>query len=137
MMKFQHNQERGIPNLDPEEERVNEMMEKQKAVWAMPGLVDYLDTGCKITQQTAEIFAGINVDSFEDHAYGCIVGAFVADSMGSLVEFIACDVPDEKLDLVFTMPGGGPHKIGPGQITDDSEMAMCMLWGLSREEKKD
>ena len=25
------------------------------------------------------------------------------------------------------MPGGGVFKVGPGQITDDSEMAMCLL----------
>ena len=30
----------------------------------------------------------------------------------------------------MTMPGGGPHGVAPGQITDDSELAMCMLWGL-------
>lgn len=35
------------------------------------------------------------------------------------------------------MPGGGPHKVGPGQITDDSEMAMAMLWALTRKEKKE
>ena len=65
-----------------------------------------------------------------------MIGAFVGDSMGSLVEFIACEVPEERLDTVFTMPGGGPHRVGPGQITDDSEMAMSMMWGLTREEKK-
>ena len=34
------------------------------------------------------------------------------------------------------MPGGGIWSLAAGQITDDSEMAMCMLWGLSRDEKK-
>lgn len=33
------------------------------------------------------------------------------------------------------MPGGGPHKVGPGQITDDSEMAMAMLQCLGAQEK--
>lgn len=28
------------------------------------------------------------------------------------------------------MPGGGPHQIGPGQITDDSEMALCLMRGI-------
>ena len=27
-------------------------------------------------------------------------------------------------------PGGGPHGVAPGQITDDSELAMCLMWGL-------
>ena len=29
------------------------------------------------------------------------------------------------------MPGGGPFKLAPGQITDDSELAMCLMWGLT------
>ena len=28
------------------------------------------------------------------------------------------------------MPGGGFFKVGPGQITDDSEMAMSQMWAL-------
>ena len=29
------------------------------------------------------------------------------------------------------MPGGGFFKVGPGQITDDSELAMSLLWALT------
>ena len=28
------------------------------------------------------------------------------------------------------MPGGGPFNLGRGQMTDDSELAMCLMWGL-------
>lgn len=28
------------------------------------------------------------------------------------------------------MPGGGPQKVAPGQITDDGELALCLLTGL-------
>lgn len=28
------------------------------------------------------------------------------------------------------MPGGGAMNLGKGQITDDSEMAMCIMHGL-------
>ena len=28
------------------------------------------------------------------------------------------------------MPGGGPHAVAPGQVTDDSELAMCLMHGL-------
>ena len=30
----------------------------------------------------------------------------------------------------MTMPGGGFHKTAPGQVTDDSELAMSLLKGL-------
>ena len=56
--------------------------------------------------------------------------------MGSLVEFTPCEIPDDQLDKAFKMPGGGPHNVGPGQVTDDSEMAMCMLWGLTFNQEK-
>lgn len=34
------------------------------------------------------------------------------------------------MDICMTMPVGGPHKVGPGQVTEDSELAMCLMWGL-------
>lgn len=40
-------------------------------------------------------------------------------------------IDDKMMDLCMKMPGGGPHKgIAIGQITDDSEMAMCLIQGL-------
>jgi len=33
------------------------------------------------------------------------------------------------------MPGGGPHGVGSGQVTDDGEMALCMMWGLTKNQK--
>ena len=31
----------------------------------------------------------------------------------------------------MNMEGGGTHRLAPGQITDDSELAMCLMRGLS------
>lgn len=47
----------------------------------------------KVTEKTKAILDGIKEGTFEDPAFGCMIGAFIGDSMGSLVEFIACDVP--------------------------------------------
>lgn len=33
------------------------------------------------------------------------------------------------------MFGRGPHKVASGQVTDDSEMSMCVLWGLVNANK--
>jgi ADP-ribosylglycohydrolase len=30
----------------------------------------------------------------------------------------------------MSMPGGGPFILGSGQITDDSELAMCVMQGI-------
>lgn len=34
------------------------------------------------------------------------------------------------MEECMEMNGGGPWKLGPGQVTDDSEMAMCLMHGL-------
>ena len=36
----------------------------------------------------------------------------------------------------MTMPGGGCFMVAPGQVTDDSELAMCQLRGLIEGEGK-
>lgn len=34
------------------------------------------------------------------------------------------------MDVCMEMPGGGPWWLFAGQITDDSELALCMMEGL-------
>ena len=61
---------------------------------------------------------------------GCIIGAFTADSCGSYNEF-ARIIRDEKfMNACMKMNGGGPFNLFPGQVTDDSELATCMMIGL-------
>jgi len=59
-----------------------------------------------------------------------MLGAFIGDSLGSYREFETGDCPKSHLDKAMSMPGGGIWKIRPGQVTDDSELAMCQLRGL-------
>ena len=63
----------------------------------------------------------------ETHAIGCIAGALIGDSCGSLHEFAGNKLSETEMDFCMTMPGGGPHKLNPGQTTDDGEMTMCLL----------
>jgi len=64
-----------------------------------------------------------------DLALGSVIGAFVGDALGSYIEFQK-HIPPALLEQTLKMPGGGPFRLGPGQATDDSELAMCMLRGL-------
>jgi len=66
---------------------------------------------------------------FEDLAKGCILGAFCGDALGSFLEFKTI-VTSEEVEKAMEMPGGGPFYLGPGQITDDSELALCLGHGL-------
>ena len=71
----------------------------------------------------------IEVGSFEDRAYGCLLGAFCGDALGSFLEFTTYN-SDQVMDECMLMPGGGPFNLGSGQITDDSELALCLMQGL-------
>ena len=77
-----------------------------------------------------EILNRIQKNTFEDRAFGCIVGAFVGDSCGSFNEFNPRLADEKTMDICMTMPGGGPWRVAAGQITDDSELALCMMRGI-------
>ena len=62
----------------------------------------------------ATTLINIKPKTFEDGAFGCILGAFVADSCGSRLEFAKEIVEEKDMDICMTMPGGGPWKIGAG-----------------------
>ena len=54
-----------------------------------------------------------------------MIGAFIGDSLGSYLEFKQGVQKEEKVDEGMKMPGGGTWGLAPGQVTDDSELAMC------------
>ncbi len=72
-------------------------------------------------------FDSIKQYSEEDKAYGTIIGAFIADSCGSFFEFSKKKLNDNEMTECMRMPGGGPHKVASGQVTDDSELAICLI----------
>jgi len=72
----------------------------------------------------------IKADSYKYRAFGCILGAFIGDSCRSFLEFEVKPITDEQMKECMEMNGGGPFSLGPGQVTDDSELAFCLMWGL-------
>lgn len=65
-----------------------------------------------------------------------MLGAFIGDSIGSYREFDRGDCPDSLIEEALKMPGGGCWRLSPGQVTDDSELAMCLMRGLLAGEGK-
>ena len=39
--------------------------------------------------------------------------------------------------ICMSMPGGGPHQVARGQVTDDSELAMALMWGLNKANEEE
>jgi ADP-ribosyl-[dinitrogen reductase] hydrolase len=63
----------------------------------------------------------------KDRARGVLLGQLTGDALGTTVEFaasrsIAGTFPGGLRDIV----GGGPFKVLPGQVTDDSELALAL-----------
>uniref|UniRef100_A0A914ZRF9 ADP-ribosylhydrolase ARH3 n=1 Tax=Parascaris univalens TaxID=6257 RepID=A0A914ZRF9_PARUN len=76
-------------------------------------------------------------------AIGCLYGQLIGDALGCRYEFkcaadtqamIAKDLDDEKFLAIL---GGGPFKLSPGQVTDDSEMAFSLASSLCRCKRFD
>ena len=64
----------------------------------------------------------------EDRCFVCILGAFTGDACGSFNEFNTAIANEDKMNECMNMPGGGPFEINAaGQITDDSELALCLM----------
>lgn len=74
------------------------------------------------TEELDQILA----DPINDRLLGSFFGASIGDSLGSYCEFEGKQTP-EKMDKVMEMPGGGTFPIKPGQLTDDTEMALHCL----------
>lgn len=60
----------------------------------------------------------------------CILGALVGDAAGATLEFCHRTITEEMAETAITMPGGGTIRTGPGQITDDGELALSLLRAL-------
>lgn len=65
-----------------------------------------------------------------DKSFGLVIGAATGDSLGSFTEFSKTEVRESVVEKAMTMPGGGPHQVAPGQITDDTELALSLSRGL-------
>ncbi|KAI3430437.1 hypothetical protein D9Q98_005032 [Chlorella vulgaris] len=72
-----------------------------------------------------------------DHALGALLGAAVGDAAGAFLEFWHGDIVEADVEKALTLPGGGCFAVGPGQFTDDTELALCQAYGLAGHAPSD
>ncbi|KAG7399455.1 hypothetical protein PHYBOEH_008827 [Phytophthora boehmeriae] len=65
-----------------------------------------------------------------DCAYGAFLGLLCGDAAGATLEFSPGVITEPDVSRAMSMPGGGYFKVGKGQITDDSELALSLARGL-------
>ena len=61
---------------------------------------------------------------------GAFIGAAVGDALGAPVEFMTSGEIKAKYGQLKEMVGGGWLRLKPGQITDDTEMSLCIARAL-------
>jgi ADP-ribosyl-[dinitrogen reductase] hydrolase len=70
--------------------------------------------------------------SLEDRAVAAFLGLAVGDALGATVEFMTRSEIAERFGVHDQITGGGWLRLVPGQVTDDTEMALALGRSLLR-----
>lgn len=68
-----------------------------------------------------------NREYFENKVRGAIYGFAIGDAMGATTEFMDAREIHKRYGVVEDIIGGGWLKLKPGQVTDDTEMMLCVV----------
>ena len=66
-------------------------------------------------------------------ARGAFLGLAIGDALGAPVEFMTRGEIQDKYGVLKEMVGGGWLRLKPGQVTDDTEMSLCLARAISKE----
>lgn len=71
----------------------------------------------------------------KDRLRGVLYGQLIGDALGARYEFqsaelAAANIKADSIDEHLPILGGGKFNVAPGQITDDSELALCLAYTL-------
>lgn len=58
---------------------------------------------------------------------GAVYGFAIGDAMGATTEFMHKEIIKEKFGKVTSIVGGGWLMLEPGEVTDDTQMTMCVM----------
>jgi ADP-ribosylglycohydrolase len=79
---------------------------------------------------------GVSPPQSQERSRGAFLGLAVGDALGATLEFAEVRAPDfpalaagPHVDVV----GGGPFRLVPGQVTDDTQMACCLAAALAAD----
>ena len=66
----------------------------------------------------------------ENIALGTMFGVAIGDALGAPVEFMAAETIKEKYGRIRGYVGGGWLNVEPGEVTDDTQMTLCVAKGI-------
>ena len=67
-----------------------------------------------------------------DRARAALFGVAVGDALGATAEFMTPAKIRSRYGVLREIVGGGWLKLSPGQVTDDTEMTLCVARGIVR-----
>lgn len=67
-------------------------------------------------------------------AKAAFVGMAVGDALGATVEFLTASEISAKYGVFKEIIGGGWLRLKPGQVTDDTEMALCIARAVKKSQ---
>lgn len=76
----------------------------------------------------------LDMDELIDRARAAFVGMAVGDALGATVEFMTASEIAAQYGVFREMVGGGWLRLKPGQITDDTEMALCIARAIATSQ---
>ncbi|HBG05509.1 MAG: ADP-ribosyl-[dinitrogen reductase] hydrolase [Geobacteraceae bacterium GWC2_58_44] len=71
-------------------------------------------------------------DAAISRARGAFIGLTVGDALGAPVEFMTRGEIRDKYGVLKDMVGGGWLRLKPGQVTDDTEMSLCIARAIAK-----
>jgi ADP-ribosyl-[dinitrogen reductase] hydrolase len=69
-------------------------------------------------------------DHARDRFRGSLMGLAVGDALGAPAEFLTAEQVAQRWGVLTEMVGGGCHECQPGEVTDDTEMMLCLAESL-------
>lgn len=69
-----------------------------------------------------------------ERARAAFIGMAIGDALGATVEFMTAPEIQAKYGLFKNICGGGWLRLKPGQITDDTEMALCIARAIVQSQ---
>jgi ADP-ribosyl-[dinitrogen reductase] hydrolase len=80
------------------------------------------------------MFNSYNIDEIRNHARAAFIGMAIGDALGATVEFMTAPEIASKYGTFKDIVGGGWLRLKPGQVTDDTEMALCIARAIVKNQ---
>ncbi len=80
------------------------------------------------------MFNQYNREEIRDRARAAFIGMAIGDALGATVEFMTASEIASKYGIFRDIIGGGWLRLKPGQVTDDTEMALCIARAIVKSQ---